>query len=92
MQKFRRGWSCFVAFAAVVIACASIGAGASSATEPPPPAQTIEASFDLPVSDQASFEPLPDDQAWLSLRATADPLDCTDHVATPALEQPTPVT
>lgn len=37
-------------------------------------------------TSEASLVLLPDDQAWLSQPAPADPLDCTDHVAIPLLE------
>jgi len=83
----RQGWACLVAFAAVMVAIASLGSGASLASEPASLSRTSEASSDLPpTADEPSYDLLPNDQAWRSLRASADPLDCTDHVPVPFVE------
>jgi len=66
-----KGWACLVAFSAIVIAVASLVCGS------PAPARASEASNGLP----------PDDRAWLSIPASADPLDCTDHVPSAQLDQ-----
>jgi hypothetical protein len=54
-----------------VVALASLACGSPIVT------RTSEASNGLP----------PDDRAWLSIPASSDPLDCTDHVPTTQLEQ-----
>ena len=67
-----KGLTYLVACMAVVIALASI-ACASPAS--PVSRQASEASNGL----------LPNDQAWLAIPASSDPLSCTDHVAVPML-------
>ena len=67
----RKGWACLVTGVAVLVAVASLACGSPVAT------RTSEPSYDL----------LPDDQTWLSIPASTDPLDCTDHVPTTQLEQ-----
>ena len=67
----RKGWACLVTCAAVLVAVASVAWGS------PARARSSEPSNGL----------LPDDRAWLSIPATSDPLDCTDHVATTPLGQ-----
>jgi hypothetical protein len=66
----RKGWPCLVACAAVLIAVASLACGS------PAPSR----------ANEPSDSRLPDDQAWLSIPASADPLDCTDRVAVPLLK------
>lgn len=79
----RRGWACIVACATVVVALASVVSVTSrngvafASSVAPASSPTDEASYDL----------LPDDRAWLSQPAlVADPLDCSDHVPVPLLE------
>src|SRR5712691_1364946 len=70
-DRVSKGWACLVAFGAIVIAVASLACGS------PAPVRASEASNGLP----------PDDRAWLSIPASADPLDCTDHVPSAQLDQ-----
>ncbi|HET6700309.1 MAG TPA: hypothetical protein VFH14_00790, partial [Gemmatimonadaceae bacterium] len=69
----RKGWPCL--FACVAVFVAIVMATASS----PASSRTSEPSLDL----------LSDDRAWLSIPVSSDqrdPLDCTDQVRLPALE------
>lgn len=66
----RKGWPCVVACVAVFVA---IVLAASSS---PASSRTSE----------PSYGPLPDDRAWLSIPTSTDPLDCTDQVGLPVLE------
>ena len=70
-DDMRKGWTCLVSFVAVFVAVASIAHGSLAQAQP----------------SERSYGLLPDDRAWLSIPATSDPLDCTDHVAIAPLAQ-----
>ncbi|HEX9093965.1 MAG TPA: hypothetical protein VF902_08275, partial [Coriobacteriia bacterium] len=65
-----KGWAYLVACVSVAVAVGSLACGA------PAPLRASETSNSL----------LPDDRAWLAIPAATDPLDCTDHVAVPPIE------
>lgn len=65
-----KGWPCLVACVAVFVAI-------------------VLATSSSPASSQTSepsYGPLPDDRAWRSIPTSTAPLDCTDHVRFPLLE------